>query len=92
MPPVTIPGPRRSSLPRGGRHFLVTKAILFMDKGKMQTQNNETEDKSMKTRAAALGVGAMVIGTAGLFVASFISWPLGLALLTVPVWMVYKAS
>lgn len=58
----------------------------------MQTQNNETEDKSMKTRAAALGVGALVIGTAGVFVASFISWPLGLALLSVPVWMVYKAS
>ena len=46
----------------------------------------------MKTRAAALGVGAMVIGTAGIFVASFISWPLGLLLLSVPVWMVYAAS
>ncbi len=46
----------------------------------------------MKTRAAALGVGAMVVGTAGIFVASFISWPLGLLLLAVPIWMVYAAS
>jgi hypothetical protein len=46
----------------------------------------------MKTRSAALGVGAMVIGTGAIVVASFISWPLGLALLAVPVLMVYQAS
>ena len=57
-----------------------------------KTETEKTEEKSMKTRAAALGVGAMVIGTAGIFVASFISWPLGLLLLSVPVWMVYAAS
>ena len=63
-----------------------------MDADKKETDKTDIEERDMKTRAAALGVGAMVIGTAGIFVASFISWPLGLALLTVPVWMVYKAS
>lgn len=46
----------------------------------------------MKTRAATLGVGAIIVGTGAVFIASFISWPLGLALLAAPIWMVYKAS
>ena len=49
------------------------------------------EGKNMN-KSAAYGVAAMVVGTGGLFVASFISWPLGLLLLSVPVWLVYKAS
>ena len=43
-------------------------------------------------KSAAYAVAALVIGTAGLFVTSLISWPLGLLLLSIPVWLVYKAS
>ena len=46
----------------------------------------------MKKRSAALGLGALVIGTASVFVAGLVNWVLGLVLLSIPIYMVYKAS
>lgn len=45
-----------------------------------------------KKKSAALGVAAIVTGIVALPVAAFVNWVAGLALLSVPVFLIYKAS
>lgn len=45
-----------------------------------------------KKKGAALGVAAIATGIIALPVAAFVNWMAGLALLSVPVLLVYKAS
>jgi hypothetical protein len=42
--------------------------------------------------SAALGIGSMVAGIAGVFGAFFINWGLGLVFLALSVLLIYKAS
>ncbi len=46
----------------------------------------------MKNSNAALAIGAMVIGTLSIPVIAFVNWVFGLFLLSVPLYMIYKAS
>lgn len=47
---------------------------------------------SAKKRSAALGVGAMFVGILAIPTTAFVSTLLGLAMLTAPVFMCYRAS
>lgn len=47
---------------------------------------------SAKKKSALLGVGAMFVGILAIPVAAFVDIVLGLALLTAPVFMLYRAS
>jgi len=47
---------------------------------------------SVKKKNAALAVAAIITGTLAMPVAAFISWVAGIVLLSVPVFLVYKAS
>ncbi len=45
-----------------------------------------------KTMNATLGVTAIVVGILALPVAAFVNWGLGLFMLSIPVYLVYKAG
>lgn len=45
-----------------------------------------------KKRGALLGVAALITGIVALPVAALVNWMAGLVLLTVPVFLIYKAS
>ena len=46
----------------------------------------------LKPKKPAMALGALLLGVIALPVAGFFNWMLGLALLTMPIFMIYAAS